>query len=202
MTARTALLALLAIAVAGGTTASAAGGGAVSVSIVGRAYQPAELTVGLGQTVTWRNESLSTHTVTSPEGLFGSGVINIGTSFSVTFSKAGTFDYMCTIHPTMHGSVVVLAIAPGTVQLHLTGRRRGRGETVTAHVLAARGEAGVLLQASGSGGRWRTLARSRLDSEGESVLKAPSAARQRLRVVVLAADGAPRLVSQVVRAPA
>ncbi len=69
-------------------------------------------------------------------------------------------------------------------------------------MLAARGEADVLLQTPGSGARWRTIARSQLDSEGQAVLTARGAAHERLRVVVAAAGGAPRLVSRVVQAPA
>jgi plastocyanin len=191
------------IAIGGGARAIAAGeAGGAGVTIVGRAYQPAGLTVGLGQTVIWRSESLDQHTVTSTEGLFDSGVLNIGNTFSVTFTKAGTFDYKCTIHPTMHGSVLVLAIAPGAVQLHLATRRVGHGEVVLLHVLAARAGAGVLLQIAGPGGSWRTTARSHLDAAGQSTLTLGKPAHQRLRVVVLAADGASRLLSRVIRAPA
>jgi plastocyanin len=202
--ARGLLAAAFALAViTGGARAIAAGGaGGVGVLIVGRAYQPANLTVGLGQTVTWRNESLDRHTVTSSNGLFNSGTMTNGNTFSVTFTNVGTFDYSCTIHPTMHGSVLVLAIASGTVQLRLTTRRAAHGETLAVHVLAARADAGVLLQTSGSGGGWRTIARSHLDSEGQAVLRLGNPAHERLRVVVLAADGGPRLVSRIVRAPA
>jgi hypothetical protein len=172
------------------------------VSIIDRAYQPAAFAVGLGQTVVWRNESLGQHTVTSADGLFNSGVMNTGNTFSVTFTKAGTFDYSCTIHPTMHGSVLVLAIAPGTVRLRLTRRHGAHGGVVVVHVLAARSDAGVLLQASGAGGGWRTIARSQLGSTGQSALTSKAPAHERLRVLIPAANGAPRLVSRIVRAPA
>jgi plastocyanin len=195
--------ALVLAAIVGGSRAIAAGGAAsANVAIVDRAYQPAGLTVGLGQTVTWRNESLDKHTVTSVDGLFNSGVIDTGGSYSITFTKAGTFDYKCTIHPTMHGSVLVLAIAPGTVQLRLSTRRAAHGRAVVVHVLAARAQAGVLLQAAGAGGRWQTIARSHLDSAGAATLTTSGATRKRLRVVVLAGAGAPRLISKVVRTPA
>jgi plastocyanin len=196
-----ALLALAAIV--GGARAIAAGTtGPVGVSIVYRAYQPSDLTVGLGQTVTWRNGTLDKHTVTSVDGLFNSGVMVTGSSFSVTFTKAGTFDYKCTIHPTMHGSVLVLPIAAGTVVVSVTRRRLSGGEGVVVHVQAARADARVLLQASGGGGAWQTISRSRLSSTGRSILTLSSPARRSLRVVVPAADGAPRLVSRIVRAPA
>jgi plastocyanin len=191
------------VAIAGGTRAIAAGGAApVGVSIVGRAYLPADLTVGLGQTVTWRNETLDKHTVTSVNGLFNSGVMTTGSSFAVTFTKAGTFDYKCTIHPTMHGSVLVLAIPAGTVVVRLTRRHVSGGEALVVHVQAARADAAMLLQASRTGGGWHTLARSHLSSAGQATLTLAGPAHGRLRVVVPAAAGAPRLVSPTVRAPA
>lgn len=169
----------------------------VAVSIVGRAYLPAQTTVGLGQTVTWSNGTLDKHTVTSVEGLFNSGVMTTGQSFSVTFTKAGTFDYKCTVHPTMHGSVLVLPIAAGTVLVRVTERHRA----LIVHVQAARTHARVLLQAS-VGGRWQTVSRSRLGSTGRALLTLAGAGRRRLRVVVLGGEGAARLVSRVVRTPA
>jgi plastocyanin len=189
-------------ALLGGATAGAAEEAGVRVSIVGRAYQPTQLTVGLGQTVTWRNESLGQHTVTSVAGVFSSGVMNGGSSFAVTFMKAGTFDYSCTIHPTMKGSVLVLPIAPGTLQLHLSTRHLSQGKALVVHVQAARGSVGVLLQSAAPGGRWQTTVRSKLSAAGLATLSLTKPAHRRFRVVVVASDGAPRLVSRVVRSPA
>jgi plastocyanin len=185
----------------GGATAGATGEVDMRVSIVGRAYQPSQLTVGIGQTVTWRNESLGQHTVTSVDGQFDSGVMSTGSSFTMTFVKAGTFNYSCTIHPTMKGSVLVLPIAPGTLQLHLSTTRGSHGKTLLVHVQAARGEAGVLLQSAGPAGQWQTTVRSHLSSTGLATLRLASPARRRLRVLVEASDGAPRLISRVVRSP-
>jgi plastocyanin len=203
-TARALLVGTLALAaIAGGTRAIAAGGeGPVGVSIIGRAYLPAGLTVGLGQTVTWRNEALDKHTVTSVTGLFNSGVMSTGSSYSVTFTKAGTFDYKCTIHPTMHGSVLVLSVPAGTVAVRLTRRHTSSGVALLVHVEAARADAAVLLQSSASGGGWRTIARSHLGSDGQATLTLGRPPHGRLRVVVPAAAGAPRLLSPTVRAPA
>jgi plastocyanin len=195
------LLTTLGLMAVGCATTVAAGEADIRASIVGRAYQPSQLTVGIGQTVTWRNESLGQHTVTAVDGLFSSGVLSAGSSFTMTFAKAGTFDYTCTIHPTMKGSVIVLPIAPGTLQLHLSKRHRSHGETLVVHVLAARGGAGVLLQLAGPSGRWQTTVRSHLSSLGVATLSLTNPAHRRLRVVVLASDGAPRLVSRAVRSP-
>jgi plastocyanin len=188
-------------ALLGGATAGAAGEAGIRVPIVGRAYQPSQLTVGIGQTVTWRNESLSQHTVTSVDGQFDSGAMSTGSSFAMTFTKAGTFDYTCTIHPEMKGSVLVLPIAAGTLQLRLSTRHRSHGETLVVHVQAARGDAGVQLQSAGPAGHWQTTARSQLSSTGVATLSLTTPAHGRFRVVVAPADGAPRLVSRVVRSP-
>jgi plastocyanin len=198
---RGALVTALGLTALGCATAGAAGEADMRVLIVGRAYQPSQLTVGLGQTVVWRDESFGQHTVTSVDGLFNSGVMSSGSSFTMTFAKAGTFDYVCTIHPTMKGSVIVLPIAPGTLALHLSTRRRSHGETLVVHVQAARGGVGVLLQSAGPAGHWQTTVRSHLSSVGVATLSLTSPAHRRLRVVVAAADGAPRLVSRVVRSP-
>lgn len=188
-------------ALLGGARAAAAGEAGIRVSIVGRAYQPSQLTVGIGQTVTWRNESLSQHTVTSVDGQFDSGAMSTGSSFAMTFTKAGTFDYTCTIHPEMKGSVLVLPIAAGTLQLHLSTRHSSRGETLVVHVQAARGGADVLLQSAGPAGRWQTAVRSHLSSTGVATLSLASPAHRRFRVVVAPSDGAPQMVSRVVRSP-
>ncbi|HSD58483.1 MAG TPA: plastocyanin/azurin family copper-binding protein [Methanotrichaceae archaeon] len=70
-------------------------------------FQPDSLTVPAGTTVTWINRDIVRHTVTSTEGLFDSDRLGSGESFSYTFNEPGTFDYYCTIHPIMQGTVIV-----------------------------------------------------------------------------------------------
>ena len=75
-------------------------------------YLPYELSVAVGTTVTWSNDDLAAHTVTSgnfPEddGLFDSSVFMSGDTFEFTFSDVGTFDYYCFVHPWMAGIVNV-----------------------------------------------------------------------------------------------
>ena len=70
-------------------------------------YAPAVIEVSAGTTVTWTNHDTFPHTV---KLLDGSGVdkpLPIGGATSITFSKAGTVYYKCTIHPQMHGKVIV-----------------------------------------------------------------------------------------------
>lgn len=74
----------------------------------GGAFEPAFATVPVGSNVQWVNESTIAHTVTSLDGtMHDSGMIDPGTSFTLTFDHAGTFDYACSPHPGMTGSIVV-----------------------------------------------------------------------------------------------
>ena len=77
-------------------------------------YTPANLTVAVGTTVTWTNDDATIHTVTqgSPESqetapLFDSSILAAGKTFEYKFDQAGTFDYYCTLHPFMVGTVTV-----------------------------------------------------------------------------------------------
>ncbi len=89
----------------GGATPSAAG---ATVDIKNFAFNPVTVTVSTGQTVTWTNMDSVSHTITSTTGVFNSGPISPGKTFSYTFNSAGTFEYSCTIHPSMqHGNVIV-----------------------------------------------------------------------------------------------
>lgn len=70
-------------------------------------YDPANLTVTRGTTVTWINQGTTTVTVTSPDGLFDSEQIPPNASFSATFYAPGTYRYFCVPYPHMKGTVVV-----------------------------------------------------------------------------------------------
>lgn len=84
-------------------------GGPNAVTIGGFAFQPAQLQVKAGTTVTWTNTDLVAHTVTAQDGSFDSGRLERGQSFSHTFTRAGTVNYHCAIHPDMVGAVQVTA---------------------------------------------------------------------------------------------
>lgn len=77
------------------------------VFIQGMAFSPATLTITAGTTVKWTNKDAVTHTVTSDSGVFDSGNVTTGNTFSYQFMTAGTFSYHCTIHPYMVAKVVV-----------------------------------------------------------------------------------------------
>ena len=75
-------------------------------------YLPSIITIKQGQQVTWSNEDVAFHTVTSglydePSDLFDSGHLDPEQKFIVSFDDRGTFDYFCTLHPWMAGKVIV-----------------------------------------------------------------------------------------------
>lgn len=77
------------------------------------AFNPQELTVEAGTTVTWTNEDGVSHTVTSgtpgnPTDLFDSGNVAGGGTFEYTFADTGTYEYYCALHtPDMTGTIIV-----------------------------------------------------------------------------------------------
>ena len=82
-----------------------ASGSAVTISNF--SFQPSTLTISAGTTVFWTNNDSTTHTITSDTGVFSSGDLPPGSSFSHTFSSAGSFGYHCSIHPSMKGTIMV-----------------------------------------------------------------------------------------------
>ena len=94
----------------GGTAqeTEATGGGSeqAQVSIVDNAFEPAEVEVATGSTVTWENTGDSAHTVTFEDGE-DSGNLESGATYDRTFDAAGDFPYVCSIHPEMSGTVTV-----------------------------------------------------------------------------------------------
>jgi plastocyanin len=93
------------------TTTSAIGPAAPvagdAVSIDNFAFVPATLTVRVGSTVTWTNHDEEPHTVAASDGSFHSPGMGSQGTYSHTFPTAGKYDYICSIHPFMHATVVV-----------------------------------------------------------------------------------------------
>ena len=78
------------------------------VKVVDRSYSPSELTVSVGDTVTWVfADGGMAHDVVADDKSFRSPLLKSGT-FSYTFDEPGTFSYHCTPHPDMTGSVTVV----------------------------------------------------------------------------------------------
>lgn len=78
-----------------------------AVAIDNFAFVPSTLTVAVGSTVTWTNRDEEPHTVAASDGSFRSPGMGAQATYTHTFATAGTFDYVCSIHPFMHGTVVV-----------------------------------------------------------------------------------------------
>jgi plastocyanin len=91
----------------GSSTPASAAPATDAVTIAQFAFAPATLTVPAGTTVTWTNADGVAHTVDADDGSFESAALKQGTSFTHTFRAAGTFTYICAIHPSMAGTVVV-----------------------------------------------------------------------------------------------
>ena len=76
------------------------------VSIANFMFTAPEVHINVGGSVTWTNDDDQQHTATS-SGNFDAGAIQPGKSATVEFATAGTFNYVCSFHPFMHGTVVV-----------------------------------------------------------------------------------------------
>jgi plastocyanin len=87
------------------TTGSIAAGN--EVSIMSSSFSPKILTVSVNTTVKWTNSDGIAHTVTSDNAVWNSGNISAAGTFSFTFTATGTFNYHCTFHPSMTGTVIV-----------------------------------------------------------------------------------------------
>ena len=82
---------------------------AISVKIENFTFQPKELQITVGTTVTWQNADDVPHTATSKDDpqIFDSGPLDTDDKFSFTFSKPGKYAYYCKVHPHMTGVVIV-----------------------------------------------------------------------------------------------
>jgi plastocyanin len=78
-----------------------------AVDITNFAFSPATITVKAGSTVVWTNLDSIQHDITFDGGDIASNDLNHNDTFSHTFPTAGTFHYICSIHPFMHGTVIV-----------------------------------------------------------------------------------------------
>jgi plastocyanin len=94
------------------TSGGTANPGTNEIFMKNTAFTPANRTISVGTTLTWKNQDNFAHTVTSgtpgsPSGLFDSGNLGSGGTFSYTFNSAGSFKYFCSIHPSMTGTITV-----------------------------------------------------------------------------------------------
>ena len=81
----------------------------IEVKIDNFVFNPQQVTVHAGDTVTWVNHDDIPHTVTSKTLAFRSKALDTNDKYSFTFTAPGTFEYFCGLHPHMQGSIVVEA---------------------------------------------------------------------------------------------
>ena len=78
-----------------------------TVTIQNMAFNPANLTIAAGDSVTFVNADTPRHSATDLNGAFDTGLLAKGQSATLTFPGKGTFNYRCTPHSRMRGSITV-----------------------------------------------------------------------------------------------
>jgi plastocyanin len=156
------------------------------------AYGPEQLDVLPGQTVLWANVSERTHTVTSDDGLFDSGDVTGGKSFTFRFNTAGTYRYHCTIHPGIVGEVdvrkVILdglptAAVPVGTPVEVDGRSLTPGSPVFVQQRTGSGAFRTVARVKpAANGSWQTTIEAR--STGDFRAVSGSAASETRRLLV------------------
>ena len=86
---------------------NAVAGPTVTVGMDHNTFIPSEIIVAPGTTVTWVNNESMPHTVVDLNKSFRSKTLAKDASFSFTFTTAGDYSYLCSIHPNMKGKVIV-----------------------------------------------------------------------------------------------
>ena len=110
-------LAVAVFAVATALPAASAHVAETEVKIDNFAFAPQRVVVKAGTTVIWINDDDIPHTVASSAKLFKSNALDTKDKFSFTFTTAGAYEYFCSLHPHMTGTIVVeAATASGAAQ--------------------------------------------------------------------------------------
>ena len=94
------------------TAVKAAVASTAAVNIENFKFAPPAITVTAGTTVTWKNEDDSPHRIGGKNGTFASAALDTDGTFSHTFTTAGEYPYICTIHPFMVGKIIVKPAGP------------------------------------------------------------------------------------------
>jgi plastocyanin len=99
-----------------GGAAAAAAPTTKSVEAMGYKFSPADLTIAVGDTVTWTNHDTAPHNIVITDGpeKFTSPNLQTGQTFSHTFTQAGKYSYYCSIHPDMKATITVTGSTPPT----------------------------------------------------------------------------------------
>jgi plastocyanin len=97
------------LAMAGGARAQQVETGAAEIDIKNFNFEPSTLTVAAGTAVTWVNQDEEPHNIVNlgKPRLFRSQGLDGGDKYTFVFDKPGTYEYVCSVHPHMHGTIVV-----------------------------------------------------------------------------------------------
>lgn len=82
--------------------------GQLAVEIKGFAFNPDTATVKVGTQVTWTNKDSAPHSATADDGSFDTGTLTQGESFTFQFNTPGAYTYICTHHPSMKATIIVI----------------------------------------------------------------------------------------------
>jgi plastocyanin len=157
--------------------AGAAFADTANVGIQTGSFGPETASVLAGDTVSWQNQSLQTHTVTSRDGLFGSPHLGQGAGYTHAFSTAGSFAYYCQIHPFMTGEVDVYDVLLSGPAQPVT-----RGDEVPLSGRASAGVSTVEIQAN-TGSGWADAATAAVDGTGTFHASVPATVNAQFRAL-------------------
>ncbi len=90
----------------GATSGTVVTGDAI-VEVKNFTFTPPNLTVSVGTKVTWKFDDAAKHNVVADDKTFTSEILSNGQTYTYTFTKAGSYPYICTIHPYMKGTITV-----------------------------------------------------------------------------------------------
>ena len=94
------LIALAFFTIGCGSSSNGSKPSGTEVAVADFSFTPKLINVKVGQTVTWTNEGQVAHPVKSP-GFFSPRALDHGQKYGHRFSRPGSFDYLCTLHPTL-----------------------------------------------------------------------------------------------------
>jgi plastocyanin len=154
-----------------------------NVSITKAGFVPSALTIGVGDTVTWKNDDATSHQVVSKSAGFSSPLLKPGESFSFTYQVAGRFAYQdgtakknrgtVTVQSSPAAAVSVTAIASRTLVVYgatvtlsgvVSSKRSGETVTIFAQPFGQASFTAVGSAISTTDGRWSYLVRPRLQT--------------------------------------
>jgi plastocyanin len=98
---------VISLAALRGVSGAAAMSAAPDVTISGFAFGPNKLSATVGQPVRWLNGDDSPHQITVTSSKERSAILTKGQSAVMAFSTAGSYDYVCGLHPSMKGTIEV-----------------------------------------------------------------------------------------------